>query len=229
MKLMSILFLLSMSPLAQAAPGSSQPAEENKVMEQLVEQIFKTIDKSAIDFNVNGITFESEGGKSKVITGGIELQGKVSFAGNWEVDLVNAKSSEKDNQAEKVIPKIQADAKNLVLDVDIKVLANSANLQVQFFSHFDKASSKWIPRPLTVKVANQMNKELLTIRLFSLKAVRRVISQNPMQSEISGTCESDKILLDFSTGRNRQVPVDCKFSGVLTEKGHKIRFQYMNK
>jgi hypothetical protein len=228
MKLTSLLFLLSISPLAYSAAESSQP-EENKVMEQLVEQILNTIDQSAIDFNVNGITFDSEGGKSKVTTEDIQMNGIVSFAGNWEVDLINTKSSEKDSKTQKVFPKIQADAKNLKIAVDIKVLPNSANLQVRFFSHFDKSAGKWIARPLTVKVANQMNKELLTIRLFSLQALRRVSSQNPSQSEISGTCESDKILLDLSTGKNRQVPVDCKFSGVMTDKGHKIRFQYMNK
>lgn len=228
MKLTLMLFLLSISPLAFSAPALSQP-EENKAMEHLVEQIFNTIDRSSIDFNINGITFESEGEKSKVTTEDIQLTGMVSFAGNWEVDVITPKDAEPESKNQKIFPKIQADAKNLKIAVDIKVLPTSTNLQVRFFSHFDKNANKWIARPLTVKVANQMNKELLTIRLFSLQALRRVNLQDPALSEISGTCESDKIILDLATGKNRQVPVDCKFSGVMSEKGHKIRFQYMNK
>lgn len=228
MKLTFLLFFLTISPFAFSASGASQP-EENKVMEQLVEQIFNTIDRSAIDFNVNGISFDSEGGKSKVTTEDIQMSGMVSFAGNWEVDVINTKSSEQESKSQKVFPKLQADAKNLKLAVDIKVVPNLATLQVRFFSHYDKNAGKWITRPLTVKVANQMNKELLTIRLFSLQALRQVNAQNPLLSEISGTCESDKILLDLTTGKNRQVPVDCKFSGVMTDKGYKVRFQYMNK
>ena len=100
---------------------------------------------------------------------------------------------------------------------------------MSFFSNYDAAKQLWIARPLTVKVTNHMNKELLTIRLFSLSAKKVANPKHPGLDDITGTCQSDKILLDLTTGRNKQVPVDCSFSGTVSEKGYKIQFKYANK
>lgn len=230
MKIMIIgSLLLSLSSWAQKAPALTEK-EENKVMTRVMEQILNSIDQSAIDLNINGISVDTKD-ETPLQMDDVRLNGMVSFAGNWQVDLVEVKDqSEKSLQMKKVYPKLHGDAKNLKLAVDLKMVPNLMTLEAKFFSHHDRTKKQWIARPLTIKISNQMNKELLTIRLYSLKAEKKVSTKNPDVEVISGTCQSDKILLDLTTGQNRQVPVDCTFSGTLSKtEGHKLQFRYANK
>ncbi|HEX7675325.1 MAG TPA: hypothetical protein VF412_14210 [Bdellovibrio sp.] len=129
---------------------------------------------------------------------------------------------------EKITPKLSADAKDLKLAVDVKMLPASVSIDARFFSSYDKKAKKWIPRPLTLKVTNQMKMALMTIRLHSLKATKKANAKDPNIQDISGSCESDKILLDLTTGQNKLVPVDCQFSGTMSDQGYKIQFKYAN-
>ncbi|MDG0817223.1 hypothetical protein [Bdellovibrio svalbardensis] len=219
-----ILGLLLTSTVAVADTKSNS---ENAVMTQMLEQVLNSVEQSAVDLNIDGISIDSEA--KQVTTDSVRLSGMISFGSDWQVELVPPSSDEKANDSlKKINPKLLADAKDLKLAVDLKMLANSVTIDARFFSRYDSKAKKWIARPLTLKVANQMNMALMTIRMHSLKAVKKANDKNPNIQDISGTCESDKILLDLTTGQNKQVPVDCRFSGTMTEKGYKIHFKYAN-
>ena len=223
--------LLSLSLNSWAAPREmkASKAEENAMMARLTEQIFSSIDQSSIDLNINGISYDSAAAEGKQVRmDDVQLNGMISFAANWQADLIEP-DADADQQMQKVYPKLVIDANKLKLAVDLKMLANSETIQLKFFSHYDSKAKAWVARPLTLKASNQMNKDLLTIRLHSLNDERKVNAQNPNQQDISGTCVSDKVLLDMTTGKNKTVQVDCRFSGIMTDKGYKFQFRYANK
>lgn len=226
------LVLISMSLNVWATNKASEPVktDENNVMARLTEQILNTINKSAIDLNINGISIDSQAAEGKQVRmDDVQLSGMVSFSGNWEVDLVEADENKDSSQMQKVYPKLIIDSNNLHLAIDAKMQGDTQTIALRFFSHFDKTKQLWVPRPLTFKASNQMNKDLLTIRLFSLQMDKKLNKQNPNQSDINGICVSEKLLLDLATGKSKVQPVDCKFSGTMTDKGYKLNFRYANK
>ncbi len=221
-----ILGLLLTSSVAMAAETNS--SSDNVVMTQFLEQVLNSVEQSAVDLNIDGMTIDSEA-KEPVKTDSVRLSGMISFGSDWQVDLTSPTPGEKESSSlKKINPKLLADAKDLKLAVDLKMLPASVTIDAKFFSRYDSKAKKWIPRPLTLKVANQMNMALMTIRIHSLKALKKTNDKNPNIQDVSGSCESDKILLDLTTGQNKQVPVDCQFSGTMTEKGYKIHFKYAN-
>lgn len=217
---------------AAGAAAKDTTDADNGIQARLLEQVLNSIDKASVDLNINDITIGAEGdGPTEVKTNDVNLNGMISFGSDWSVDLISAKPGEKnDPQIEKLYPKLSAGASTLDLAVDLKMTAKAATIQAKFYSGYDKKAKKWVPRPLVLKVTNQLNKSLLTIRLHSLTAEKHVSAQNPKIQEISGTCESDKVLFDFISGENKQVPVDCRFSGTMSDEGgYKISFKYATK
>lgn len=214
------------------AAGANATGMDNEIQARLMEQVLNSIEKASVDLNIGDITIESNGdGPAKVQTNDVSLNGMVGFGSDWSLDLVVPKGGEPVNeQMMKVFPKLKAGAADLNLAVDLKMNAQIAKINAKFYSGYDKKAKKWLARPLVLKVTNQLNKNLLTIRIHSLTAEKRVNARNPKVQDIAGTCESDKMLFDFISGENKQVPVDCRFSGTLSEEGgYKISFTYATK
>lgn len=214
------------------AGGAPNAGIENEIQARLLEQVLNSIEKASVDLNINDITIANDGeGPMEVKTNDVSLNGMIGFGSDWSVDLVPTSTSAPANdQMKKLFPKLKAGAAALNLAVDLKMNATLATVKAKFYSGFDKKTKAWIPRPLVLKVTNQLNKNLLTIRIHSLTAEKRANSKDAKVQDIVGTCESDKMLFDFITGENKQVPVDCRFSGYLTEDGgYKISFKYATK
>ncbi|MGE5085287.1 MAG: hypothetical protein ACM3MG_03240 [Bacillota bacterium] len=216
---------------AAMAGDGPQKNPENEIQARMLEQVLNSIERASVDLNINDITISSDGQSPAVVkTNDLNLHGMINFSSDWSVDLVRGATSEASNeneQVKKLFPKLQAGAKNLTLAVDLKMNATLATINAKFFSGYDERANRWLPRPLVLKVTNQLNKNLLTIRVHSLSAKKQVNAKDPKIQDITGTCVSDKTLFDFTTGENRQVPVDCRFSGYLTQKGgYKISFKY---
>lgn len=214
------------------AAGATNVGIENDIQARLMEQVLNSIEKASVDLNINDITVISSGeGEAEIKTNDVSLNGMVGFGSDWSVDLVPTKPGEPVNeQMKKLFPKLKAGAAALNLAVDLKMNATLATVKAKFYQGYDKKTKQWIPRPLVLKVTNQLNKNLLTIRIHSLTAEKRVNSKDSKIQDIVGTCESDKMLFDFITGENKQVPVDCRFSGYLSEEGgYKISFKYATK
>lgn len=229
MKKLVLGFMLLSSTAAMAADANPTVAaqQEPSIMTQLLEQVLNSVEQSAVDLNIDGITIDSQA-KETVKTDSVRLNGMIDFGSDWQVNLVNSSSGDKNSSMEKITPKLSADAKDLKLAVDVKMLPASVSIDARFFSSYDKKAKKWIPRPLTLKVTNQMKMALMTIRLHSLKATKKANAKDPNIQDIAGSCESDKILLDLATGQNKLVPVDCQFSGTMSDQGYKIQFKYAN-
>jgi hypothetical protein len=240
MKKMILGFLTASTLIAGQAPAApanaTTPANtagmENDIQARLLEQVLNSIEKASVDLNIGDITVVSEGsGAPEVQTNDVSLSGMIGFGSDWKVDLVLSDQPQTANDpVQKIYPKLSAGAASLNLAVDLKMNAKQAVINAKFYSGFDNKTKKWLPRPLVLKVTNQLNKNLLTIRVHSLTAQKKVNAQNPKVQDIAGTCESDKMLFDFVAGGNKQVPVDCRFSGTLSENGgYKISFKYATK
>ncbi len=222
-----VLVSLSLNAWAAQAGQKASNPEENRIMARLTEQLFSKIDKASIDIDIGGISIDSSLPKGQQVKNeAVRASGIVSFMDNLQVDLMEP-SEDADAQMQKVYPKLVVGTKGQHVDFSFIMKPNGETLLVRFFA-FNR-EKKWGPSSLTLKASNQMNKDLLTINLHSLTAERKIISQNPIQHEISGTCVSDKSLLDMTTGKVKTVQVDCKFSGTMTEKGYKLNFRYANK
>lgn len=229
--------VLTASPL-MAAPQTPKPAPvspnqtEALAMSALLEQVLNSVDKTSLDVEFDGLTITQGAAteETKVKADYASLSGMVQFNKDWNLDLVPVEPGVKvDPQISRLYPKLEADAKDLVAGVALEIRGDNIETSLRFFSGFDAKTQAWVPRPMTLQISNQMNKSLLSIRLHSLSAKVKSNTVNPSQRDVIGTCESDKLLLDLASGKNKLVKVACEFSGVVTEQGYQVRFKYMNR
>lgn len=224
--------VLAAQPL-WAADSKAVPVknpQEAAIMSALLEQVLNSIDKSSLDVQIDGLRISNLSGKNKIEADYASLQGEVLFNKDWKVDIVPAGiGGGVDPQIARLYPQVAADAKNLVASVSLIMKGEDIDTSLRFYSDFNPKTQTWSPRPLTVQVANQMNKSLLNIRLHALNAKVTTNAVNPSQKDVKGTCESDKIRLDLITGKNKVEKVDCQFNGSFSDKGYEINFKYMNK
>lgn len=218
--------------IAPQAAGTVAPAAtEETVMTQITEQILATVDRAAIDINARQISFSNlkNGGEPGISLNDVELKSRISLTSNLEVNLLQARPKNPDSnsssQLQKVSPKLFIDTKGLIVAFDVK-LKKSGDKAVATFYRLDPRTKQPAPSPITFKTTTANNKDLFTIRLYSLEASRIADAQEPKKYNIVGSCLSDKIVLDFASGKTKEVPVNCEFSGIMTDEGYKLDFTY---
>ncbi|WP_413291095.1 hypothetical protein [Bdellovibrio sp. HCB337] len=218
--------LLAADSKAVAVPSPN----EAKIMSALVEQVLNSIDKASLDIEFDGLSIQGGNGENKIEADYASLSGMVQFNRDWNVDIMPpGTGGNVDPQISRLYPEVGADSKNLVAGVSVVMRGQNIDTSLRFFSGYDSKSQSWLARPLTLQVSNQMNKALLSIRLHSLSAKVTANAVNPSQKDVKGTCESDKMLLDLVTGKNKIVKVGCEFDGNFSDKGYQINFKYMNR
>lgn len=212
------------SALAETKPATKSEAmteSEASVSNILIGQLLNSVEKASIDFEFAG-SFDSDKG---LVMDSLNLSGIMKFNDDWKVDLGAKK---KDGaQIKKVLPVIQMDAKKLVASTNISQMNDITTISLDFYDHYDKKTSAWVPRPLTVSVSNEFNTSLCTIK-FNWIVAKITKSKDSKVSRIKGTCSSEKKLFDFVANRNRIVPVQCEFSGTYSDQGYNIDFKYEN-
>lgn len=203
---------------ADLQPMSKVEAESSN---DIIEQLLNSIEQAKIDFQVVA-TSDSEKG---FLLDALTVEGLVQFNSDWSVDLTE---NEADKQLKKVVPKIHLDGKNLIAAANVTATNDFMNIDLDFYDYYDKKSAKWVPRPLTVVISNQLNTSLITLKFTAVHAQITQASSPGEPNKIKGSCYSEKKLTDFTTGKTMTVPVKCEFDGYYTDKGHKINFKYVN-
>lgn len=232
--LISAVGMISNSAFAKPAADKASP--ESTVSARMIEQVLNSIESASIDLNIHSMSFKStkdsktEESKSEVKFNDVDVKGMILFGSDWSADILTPKASTPKNaQTEKIYPKIMAGAKSLVLGVELKKTEKSSMIRAEFFSGFNSKTQRWEPRPLVVNVSNQMNKSLMKVRIHSLTVELRPTPKNPKVQIVSGTCKSDKFLLDPVTGQSRLVEVACLIKGTQSENGYDIDASWENK
>lgn len=224
--------LIAGSTFAATATKNTSTPSTDSVQARLFEQVLNSIEQGSVDLNVNDLSISNDSAtqKTDVEMKDLTLTGILQFGSDWTVNLISSSSPSTENDPmQKVYPKLQAGAANLDLAVNVKMTSQNATIDAHFYGGYDRKNKKWIPRPLVLKVSNQLNKSLLTIRIRSLTAEKKVNANNPKVQDIVGSCDSDKIVYDFISGQSKTLTVDCSFSGTMTDQGYKLNFKYASK
>ncbi|MGZ3775364.1 MAG: hypothetical protein ACXVCY_15535 [Pseudobdellovibrionaceae bacterium] len=223
------LFIFSAIPaFADDTQGSDAKApmtqSEASLSNIIIGNLLNSIETASVDFEIEDASLKSGEGLS---INALKLSGLVKLNSDLSVNLGKTQETG-GSQLNKVMPKIEMDSKNIFVNANVDKSAQGIKFSLEFYDRFDSKKKQWISRPLTFSVNNQLNKSLLKIK-FNWVIAKVIMSQNPQQPNIvKGTCSSEKLLLDITTGLNRPVPVDCEFEGTYSEKGYNINFKYVS-
>lgn len=223
----AIIFALLFNTLTTSFAADSTK-EESTISSQLLEQVFNSIDESQLDINIDSLRVNSE--TEKIEKESLMITGIVKFAKNWKVELV--KTSENTavaNEMRKIYPLMNMDSSQLFMAFNYEVKKNKTNLLVNLYEKYDLKLKKWIARPLTIQVSNQLNKSLFKIRLYSFAIKLTPQENNEIIEDVLGTCESDKELFDIVSGKTKLIPMNCKIIGTRSDKGYQLQVVYNNK
>ncbi len=229
MSILKIVFIhaIIFSSLTTSIAAESTK-EEASISSQLLEQVFNSIDQSQLDINIDSVRVNSE--TEKIEKERLAINGILKFAKNWKVELV--KTSENTavaNEMRKIYPLMTMDSSQLSMSFNYEVKDNKTKLQVNLFDKYDLKLKKWLTRPLTIQISNQLNKSLFKIRLHSFTLKLTPQENNELSQDVEGTCESDKELYDIVSGKTKLIPMNCKIIGTLDEKGYQLQVIYNNK
>lgn len=218
-------------PVGNGAQGAK--VSETQAMGPLLEAVLNNIQKAQLDFEIQG-SVDSEKG---FIGSLLSVSGLLQFKEDVKQDLkapdtkpaTGAAQSSQDKAIADLIPQLQLGLKGLFVDAQYIDKAGSATASVRFYSGFDKVKNQWTPKPLVASVSNQLNSNLLTVRLHSIEFNKKADPTNPDRSLVDGKCKSDKQSLDIVSGKVVTKPVLCEFSGFLDKDSkYKIKFKYVN-
>jgi hypothetical protein len=207
-----------------ADKGTDSATSENQAVGQIIQSLLNNIQKAQLDFEFEG-SVENEVG---LVTSLLNITGLVQFKEDISQDIkISDKSNDKTMTS--LTPKLQLGLKGLFVDARYTEQNKIMKASVHFYSGYDSSRSLWIPKPLTATISNQLNSNLLTLRLHSIEFAQKPDPTNVDRRLVSGTCKSDKQIFDIPTGKNTIKPVRCQYEGFLgKDNQYKINFKYLN-
>lgn len=220
-------------PIAPNSAVAAAKPSENQAMGPLLEAVLNNIQKAQLDFEIQGSV---ESGKD-FVSSLLSVSGLLQLKEDVKQDLkipdtkpaAGASQSSQDKTIAGLIPQLQLGMKGLYVDAKYIEKAGVATASVRFYSGFDKTKNQWTAKPLVASVSNQLNSNLLTVRLHSIDFSKKVDPSNPDRSLLEGSCKSDKQSLDIISGKVLVKPVLCQFSGYLDkDSNYKVNFKYVN-
>jgi hypothetical protein len=202
--------------------------DEASASSVFLSQLLSSVEKANLDFEVSG-SYDPDNGMIADFLKGTSM---VKFNSDWIVppQTNNSESGEGSSEVSRIMPTLTIDAKDATAAVSMDRSVGVTSMSLNFYKGYDQKTKKWIPRPLTLSVSNELNKVFLQIR-FNWFHVQINESLDPNKpATVKGTCDSVKVSNDMRNELNEAqvIPVKCEFSGTYGKDGPKIKFKFVN-